>query len=173
MGDGSPDNRDTSNRSAAGASESWDFDSANSVRTDEPTNTVNQYDTVSLTGSAGASIWSLSYDGSDNLSGDGTRFFNHDTRNRLTGIAEPGQTTTYQYDVIGRRIGKSLNSGASWTGYVHAGGMEIGEVNAAGQYLVRYVPGPGIDQRETMPALGRAGQARPGGSSPTRPRARR
>ena len=93
------------------------------MRPDEPTNTVNQYDTVSLTGSAGASSWSLSYDGSDNLSGDGTRFFNHDTRNRLTGIAEPGQTTTYQYDVIGRRIGKSLNSGASWTGYVHAGGM--------------------------------------------------
>ncbi|WP_417497523.1 hypothetical protein [Maricaulis sp.] len=143
------------------------------MRPDEPTNTVNQYDTVSLTGSAGTSSWSLSYDGSDNLSGDGTRFFNHDTRNRLTGIAEPGQTTTYQYDVIGRRIGKSLNSGASWTGYVHAGGMEISEVNATGQVLVRYVPGPGIDQRETMPALGRAGQARPGGSSPTRPRARR
>ncbi|WP_417497519.1 RHS repeat-associated core domain-containing protein [Maricaulis sp.] len=130
------------------------------MRTDEPTNTVNQYDTVSLTGSAGASSWSLSYDGSDNFSGDGTRFFNHDTRNRLTGIAEPGQTTTYQYDVIGRRIGKSLNSGASWTGYVHAGGMEISEVNAAGQVLVRYVPGPGIDQRETMivtdPATGAA-----------------
>jgi RHS repeat-associated protein len=35
-----------------------------------------------------------------------------------------------------------------------------GEVNATGQYLVRYVPGPGIDQRETMivtdPATGAA-----------------
>jgi len=146
--------------SAAGVSESWDFDHADSVRPDEPTNVVNQYDTVSLTGSAGNASWSLTYDASDNLSGDGTRFFNHDTRNRLTGIAEPGQTTTYEYDVIGRRTGKSLNSGASWTGYVHAGGMEIGEVNAAGQYLIRYIPGPGIDQREAMiitnPATGAA-----------------
>jgi RHS repeat-associated protein len=122
-------------------------------RADEPTNVVNQYDTVSLTGSGGASTWSLSYDANDNLIGDGARFFNHDTRNRLTGIVEPGQTITYEYDVIGRRIGKSLDSGASWTGYVHAGGMEIGEVNAAGQFLIRYIPGPGIDQREAMIVL--------------------
>ncbi len=35
-----------------------------------------------------------------------------------------------------------------------------GEVNAVGQFLVRYVPGPGIDQRETIivtdPATGAA-----------------
>jgi RHS repeat-associated protein len=93
-------------------------------------------------------------------SGHAARFFNHDSRNRLTGIVSAGQTITYTYDVIGRRNWKSIDNGATWTGYVHAGGMEIGEINGAGQYLVRYVPGPGVDQREAMivtdPATGAA-----------------
>ncbi len=43
-----------------------------------------------------------------------------------------------------------MNNGASWTRFSHAGGMETGELNDAGQYLQRYIPGPGVDQREAM-----------------------
>jgi len=146
--------------SAAGRTQSWAFASDDAVRPGEPTNVQNQYGRyVHLDGPA-SNTHTLSYDYSDNLIGDGTRFFNHDTRNRLTGVVEAGQTTGYYYDVIGRRQWKALDNGASWTGYVHAGGMEIGEINGAGQYLVRYIPGPGIDQREAMiitnPATGAA-----------------
>ena len=57
-------------------------------------------------------------------------------------VVQSGQTISYGYDVIGRRLPRTLNNGTAWTGFVHAGGMEIGEINSAGQYLVRYVPGP-------------------------------
>ncbi|WP_323761039.1 RHS repeat-associated core domain-containing protein [Maricaulis sp.] len=136
--------------SAGGQTQSRDFSSTDSVRAGEPTNVQNQYGAVVHVEGSTTTNYTLSYDFSDNLSGDGTRSFLHDTRNRLTGLVQSGQTIQYRYDVIGRRTGVSLNNGASWTRYSHAGGMETGELNDAGQYLQRYIPGPGIDQREAM-----------------------
>ncbi len=37
----------------------------------------------------------------------------------VTGTHFHGQTTSYTYDVIGRRLWKGLNNGADWIGYVH------------------------------------------------------
>ena len=128
--------------SAGGQTQNRNFSSSNAVRAGEPTNVQNQYGAVSHTTGSSTTNDTLSYDTSDNLSGDGTRSFIHDTRNRLTGIIQSGQTISYGYDVIGRRLSRTLNNGTAWTGFVHAGGMEIGEINSAGQYLVRYVPGP-------------------------------
>ncbi|MFT6462947.1 MAG: RHS repeat-associated protein, partial [Maricaulis maris] len=136
--------------SAGGQTQSRDFSSTDSVRAGEPTNVQNQYGAVVHVEGSTTTNYTLSYDFSDNLSGDGTRSFLHDTRNRLTGLVQSGQTIQYRYDVIGRRTGVSLNNGASWTRFSHAGGMETGELNDAGQYLQRYIPGPGVDQREAM-----------------------
>lgn len=140
--------------SAGGASESRSFSSTDSVRAGEPTNVQNQYGAIAHTVGSSTTNYTLAYDTSDNLTYDGTRTYSHDSRNRLTGFVESNETHAYTYDVIGRRIAKSFgqdgNQVVTVATYVHAGGMEIGELNNAGQYTQRYIPGPGVDQREAM-----------------------
>ncbi|WP_233245758.1 hypothetical protein [Marinicauda salina] len=51
-------------------------------------NAQNQYAGVTFSPDGEADdVWTLTWDEADNLIGDGTRFFNHDTQNRLTGAS--------------------------------------------------------------------------------------
>ena len=91
----------------------------------------------------------LSYDGNGNLeTGRGGASYVHNSDNQLTSALVGGVPASYKYDAVGRRTEKSVN-GAT-VRYVHAGPMEISETDAAGNILVRYVPGAGIDQRTAM-----------------------
>jgi RHS repeat-associated protein len=51
---------------------------------------------------------SFAYDANGNLQGDGTNIYNWDARNQLSSITG-GVTASFQYDPLGRRIGKTIN----------------------------------------------------------------
>ncbi|BDX01241.1 hypothetical protein [Maricaulis maris] len=61
--------------SAGGQTQNRNFSSSDAVRAGEPTNVQNQYGAVSHTTGSSTTNYTLSYDTSDNLSGDGTRSF--------------------------------------------------------------------------------------------------
>ena len=94
----------------------------------------------------------FAYDHADNMIGDGVSAWIHDTENRLTSALTSGYTASYTYGPAGRRVSKSVDSGSGLetTRFIHAGGMEIAEFDGSGALLRRYVPGPGVDQREAM-----------------------
>lgn len=130
---------------------SWDFFSANAVRTGEPTDVQNRYGGVSRTQSGGTPVnLNFAYDESDNLVADGTRTFLHDTRNRLYAVTGIGSTAVMQYDAVGRRFWYTPDNGTTWQGYFHAGDLEIGQIDGSYNLLHRFIPGPGTDQRVAM-----------------------
>lgn len=130
---------------------SWDFFSANAVRTGEPTDVQNRYGGVSRTLSGGTPVnLNFAYDESDNLVADGTRTFLHDTRNRLYAVTGIGSTAVMQYDAVGRRFWYTPDYGTTWQGYFHAGDLEIGQIDGSYNLLHRFIPGPGTDQRVAM-----------------------
>jgi len=51
------------------------------------------------------------YDLNGNLTGDGTRIYTWDTRDRLTATSGGGQTSSYVYDAFGRRISRTSSAG--------------------------------------------------------------
>jgi RHS repeat-associated protein len=69
-------------------------------------------------------------DANGSLTGDGTRSYQWDERNRLVQITE-GATpiATFNYDAFNRRIGKSING--SSTGFLHDGWQIVQELNGA------------------------------------------
>ena len=99
-------------------------------------NGLNQYTTV------GASA--LSYDGNGNLAGDGYWAYDFDLNNRLKTATSPGYSATLTYDAEGRL--RQTNLGGSITNLVYDGVALIGEYDASGNLLRRYVHGPGIDE---------------------------
>lgn len=147
---------------AGGDIASWTYDApaGSSPVADDAVNAVNQYGSLTRLADGQSETRTLSYDLSDNLTHDGVAAFIHDDRNRLLTLAAPAGTVNYSYDVVGRRIGKSYSDSTLDRGYVHAGGMEIAETDHQGRIVVRYIPGPGVDQREAMilvdPATGSA-----------------
>lgn len=52
----------------------------------------------------------LSYDNAGNLTSDGINNYGWNARDQLLSISGPGVAATFQYDAIGRRINKSINS---------------------------------------------------------------
>ncbi|MBN9694430.1 MAG: hypothetical protein J0L85_01375 [Zoogloea sp.] len=99
-------------------------------------NGLNQYTTV------GAST--LSYDGNGNLAGDGYWSYGFDLNNRLKTATSPGYSATLTYDAEGRL--RQTNLGGSITNLLYDGVALIGEYDASGNLLRRYVHGPGIDE---------------------------
>lgn len=109
-------------------------------------NPLNQYTDVSGE--------SLDYDDNGNLlswtspqTGD-THTYTYDAENRLRTAAVQGSSTatiSYDYDPLGRRIGKTVNG--MTTRYLLDGDEEIAELSASGTVLRRYVMGPSIDDR--------------------------
>ena len=61
----------------------------------------------------------LTYDLNGNLTSDGTNTYTWDARDRLVGMSGPGLNVSFQYDVAGRRIGKTVNGQA--TSYLYDG----------------------------------------------------
>jgi len=79
--------------------------------------------------------YALTYDDNGNLTGKSntadatdTTAYTWDARNRLTGIAAPGTTATFQYDPLGRRLERTVNG--TTTRYVYDGNQVIGEIRA-------------------------------------------
>ncbi len=91
------------------------------------------------------------YDNNGSLTSksDGTAY-SWDYENRLTQVTLPGagDTVTFKYDPMGRRIQKAFTQGATTTttNYVYDGPSAIEEVDANGAVLARYTQGAGIDE---------------------------
>ena len=107
-------------------------------------NNLNQYVTIGGR--------TLSYDADGNLvqeSGPaGTTSYAYDDENRLVRVSKGGKTWTYSYDALGNRA--SVAQDATLTRYVidPAGlGDVVGEYNASGGLIARYVHGIGLESR--------------------------
>ena len=87
----------------------------------------------------------LGYDLNGNLLNDGTHIYTHDAVNRLISV---DGTITYAYDVLGRRVSKTVNG--TITKYVYDGARVIAEYDGAGQLLRKYIYGPGLDEPVLM-----------------------
>ena len=101
-------------------------------------------------GAAGEKTYELLYDAAGNLTSrtnladaaDKTTY-TWDARGRLTTLAGPGYAATFQYDAMGRRIGKTVNG--QTVGYLYDGSQTIAELNG-NAISAAYHPGIGIDE---------------------------
>lgn len=108
-------------------------------------NTLNQY--TQVTKGADPTV-TLAYDASGNLTGDGAWTFAYDAENKMISATKTGTTGTYAYDPHLRRQGKTVN-GVTTT-FLLDGADEIGDYDAAGAMLRRYVPSAQTDAPITM-----------------------
>jgi RHS repeat-associated protein len=100
-------------------------------------NNLNQY--------AQFDALSLAYDGNGNLSQKGNQHFTYDYRNRLVSVENGTKTTSFKYDVLGRRIEKTSTSGPAIR-YYYDGYQVIEERDSSDQPQKQYVYGNGIDE---------------------------
>jgi RHS repeat-associated protein len=95
---------------------------------------ANQHQTV---GSA-----TLTYDLNGNLTGDGTTSYTWGGRDRLASVSGPGTTAAFQYDALGRRTQKTVNS--TTTDLLYDGLNPIEETGTTG--ITTILTGLGIDE---------------------------
>lgn len=92
------------------------------------------------------------YDQKGNLTdiNSGARTYTYDYRNRLVRVYTPstGQTVTYRYDCLGRRIERNVTG--TITRFVYFGPEEIEERNASSTVVATYVWGNGSDKLLSM-----------------------
>ncbi|HRH21300.1 MAG TPA: hypothetical protein PLE81_11765, partial [Brevundimonas sp.] len=82
---------------------------------------------------------SIIYDARGNITGDGVSTWTYDSRNRIVnGDAVGTDIGTYSYDPAGR-MGRITAAGVN-SRFVYAGGQAIGEYDASGGLIRRYVP---------------------------------
>jgi hypothetical protein len=103
-------------------------------------NKLNQIQTFNST--------TFTHDANGNLTSDGTYTFEYDEENRLRSAVGGGNSVSYEYDPLGRRRAKIINSVV--TKYVSDGAEEIEERNGSNTVLRRYAYGPSIDDRIGM-----------------------
>ncbi len=87
------------------------------------------------------------YDTRSNMSSNGSMVFTYDYENRMERVTNllGAEIVKYDYDPVGRRSVKALTGGAK-TAFIHAGGMEIADVDTStGAIVRRYIPGGGAD----------------------------
>ena len=89
------------------------------------------------------------YDANGNMTGDGTRTFSWDSRNRLTAITGTAANSTY--DGAGRRTSATLAGSA--TGYLYDG-PDIVQEQSGGALSASLLTGLGIDERFSRTAAG-------------------
>lgn len=99
-------------------------------------NGLNQY--------SAAGPMSFTYDGRGNLLGDGTSTYTYDTDNQLQTASGSEGTSTLAYDSLGRLA--RLTRGSVTTRFLYDGFNLIGEYDAAGNLLRRYIHGGGVDE---------------------------
>jgi len=144
----------TINGSAAGAHTfHWGFDlsgnrttETGAVSTTYTPGDLNQY--TAITGTLGEA--SLGYDPDGNMLNDGTWTYTYDCENRIKGISGAGQTLSFKYDYLGRRIQKTVTGtnsingmGPSDTKYLWTGWKIVAELGSNGSTVNRaFVWGP-------------------------------
>jgi RHS repeat-associated protein len=84
------------------------------------------------------------YDLNGNLTGDGTRTYTWDTRDRLTATNGGGQTSSYVYDAFGRRISRTISG--TQTAYVHDGHNPV-HTGTGSTITGTLLNGGGLDER--------------------------
>jgi RHS repeat-associated protein len=67
----------------------------------------------------------LSYDLNGNLTSDGVNTYTWNARDQLVSMSGPGLSASFQYDAVGRRVGKTVNSAT--TTYLHDGWQVVSE----------------------------------------------
>jgi RHS repeat-associated protein len=76
-----------------------------------------------------------SYDANGNLTNDGQRSYTWNARNELSSLSPVGASTvppaSFQYDPMGRRVGKSIGATPATTGYLYDGANFVQEMNEA------------------------------------------
>jgi len=82
------------------------------------------YDDANQVIKVGATVYA--YDNDGNQTTDGTTASTWNARGQLATTTRPGQTSTYAYDGLGRRIAKT--AGGTTTGYLHDGNNVIQEL---------------------------------------------
>lgn len=108
----------------------------NGVATQYTANSMNAY--TAVTG------MSLQYDDNGNLTSDGTHTYQYNYNNRLISV-DNGQTATYKYDALNRRVQKTVVSTSSTTNYYYCGDQAIEERDANNAVLATYIFGISVD----------------------------
>ena len=111
---------------------------ADGVKTDYVANGVNAYASLS-----GAIATNPTYDRNGNLTSYKEDRFTYDDENRLISI-NGGETATYLYDAIGRRIGKLVQEDTTYFYYDRVKVIE--EVEANGVLEATYIYGSDMDE---------------------------
>jgi hypothetical protein len=90
----------------------------------------------------------LPTDPNGNLTGDGSSTDVYDTENRLTS-ASGVKTASLKFDPLGR-LNETSGGTAGVTRLLYDGDALVGEYDAGGTLLRRYVHGPGVDERRVL-----------------------
>ena len=100
-------------------------------------NNRNAYSAVN-----GSTTYTPQYDDNGNLIQDDQHSYTYDFENHLISV-DNGNTATYTYDALGRRIRKQTQSGV--VNYYYAGNQIVEERNADNTVIATYLYGIGID----------------------------
>ncbi len=122
----------------------------NGVATQYTANNMNAY--TALTG--GQNI-TPQYDDNGNMTSDGIHTYQYNYNNRLVSV-DNGQTATYKYDALNRRIQKTVVSTSSTTNYYYCGDQAIEERDANNAVLATYIFGISVDDVLQMQRGGNA-----------------
>ncbi|MFH1146227.1 MAG: RHS repeat-associated core domain-containing protein [Pseudomonadota bacterium] len=110
------------------------------VTTAYASNNLNEYTSVGGT--------TLACDANGNLVSDGVNTYSYDYDNRLVQVGTLGDTISFAYDALGRRISKTSLAGT--TRYIYDGYQSVVETDASGTVKAAYVYGTGIDEALTV-----------------------
>lgn len=111
----------------------------NGVATQYTANNMNAY-----TALTGGQNMSPQYDDNGNLTSDGNHTYQYNYNNCLISM-DNGQTATYKYDALNRRIQKTVVSTGSTTNYYYCGDQAIEERDANNTVQATYIFGISVD----------------------------
>ncbi len=84
----------------------------------------------------------LAHDLNGNLTSDGSTTYTWDSRNRLSSLSATGMTASFQYDAVGRRLGKTVNG--TTTAVLH-NGLDAAQ-ETTGTTVRNILTGAGLDE---------------------------
>ena len=118
----------------------YEYESGLYAHSYDPVNALNQYPAID-----GLPFY---YDGNGNLAADNAFAYTYDAENRLIAANGSSGSNSFAYDPLGRR--EKTGFAGAVTYYLDSGADEIGEYDASGNLLRRYVPGPAINRTIAM-----------------------
>lgn len=102
-------------------------------------NNMNAYTNIT-----GGENRNFQYDNNGNMLSDGTHTYQYNYNNRLISV-DDGQTATYKYDAMNRRIQKTIVATNSTINYYYCGNQAIEERDADNAVTATYIFGISID----------------------------